>query len=424
MRKLNNAIKHDVIPSSLEVLQSPFDKLIPVWDNPALLTYRIFVDDEFGDDNNDGMSWLTPFKTLTQANRFLPTDLNGAHALIYLHPGTYSATEFFKNNGVVRLLYGGACMINEAAGAYGAYCKAGAVNPARNNNQVIIVSKNLAGFTLIFSGSASYSLDARNFSFSYDTPGYTAWDKMVLRPDESLPPTRLLTIDSSFTSEGGLSLDLRNTQSAGICFISKFNGFIRSCKISGGTGQASTASNYWRGAFLGEGLGESSSFELSSINLGWHTNFQPPGGINWQVSGIRSFFSSAQAAHLFTINFNTSSFLYEQGSLPDAAVPQIRLEATARGSYYYHSSILSLVDNSLNPHLTKNYADNISKSFVNPSIKSVANNVILKTSASAPLDAYLDASNLVFYLDEVTGKLKLKLKYSDGTIKSGEIALT
>ena len=420
MRKIDSFLKNQNITPK-DLLQFPFSLTVPVWDNPALLTFRLFVDSELGDDNNDGMSWQTPFKTLIKANNFLPQDLQGTHALIYIHPGTYTGTQFNKNNGEVKLLYGGACMVNETTGAYGAYCKAGSVNPARSNDQVIIIcsGQNFLGFR----GTALYWMGAVNFNFAWNVAGYTAWDRIVVKPDNNnLPPT-LISINSYFISEGGLTLDLLNTAQKAFAFQNNFSGFIRSLKIIGGTGECSTASNFWRGVFMGEQSGEGSSFELSSYPMGFHPSFQPPGGKNWQVSGVRCLFTSAQGAHLFTISFDSSVFLYEQGSLPDANPPDIRLESSARGIYNYHSTIFNLVDNSTNAHTVKNSFDNITKTFLNPSLKSVSNNLIIKALSTVPADSVLDASNISFYLDEAGNKLKIKLKYSNGTIKNGEVVL-
>jgi len=48
-----------------------------------------------------------------------------------------------------------------------------------------------------------------------------------------------------------------------------------------------------------------------------------------------------------------------------------------------------------------------------------------KAPTSAPVDGDFHASDICFYLDEVNHKLKVKVKYSDGTtIKTGEVALS
>ncbi len=50
--------------------------------------------------------------------------------------------------------------------------------------------------------------------------------------------------------------------------------------------------------------------------------------------------------------------------------------------------------------------------------------VFIQAQSAAPTDAEIDNNEIVLYLDEVANKLMVRLKYSDGTAKDGEIALT
>lgn len=47
-----------------------------------------------------------------------------------------------------------------------------------------------------------------------------------------------------------------------------------------------------------------------------------------------------------------------------------------------------------------------------------------KVAVAAPTDANLNNATVTFYLDENANKLMVRVKYSTGTLKSGEIALT
>ena len=50
--------------------------------------------------------------------------------------------------------------------------------------------------------------------------------------------------------------------------------------------------------------------------------------------------------------------------------------------------------------------------------------VTLTAPNTALADSVLENNNIHFYLDEGTNTLKVKVKYSTGTIKTGEITLT
>lgn len=49
---------------------------------------------------------------------------------------------------------------------------------------------------------------------------------------------------------------------------------------------------------------------------------------------------------------------------------------------------------------------------------------ILRTPNSAPVDADLDNSTISMYLDQAGNNLKVRVKYSDATLKTATIALT
>src|SRR5207245_11673956 len=50
--------------------------------------------------------------------------------------------------------------------------------------------------------------------------------------------------------------------------------------------------------------------------------------------------------------------------------------------------------------------------------------VALGAPSSAPTDANLNNSNISFWLDETGNNLKVRVKYSSGTLKTATIALT
>ena len=62
---------------------------------------------------------------------------------------------------------------------------------------------------------------------------------------------------------------------------------------------------------------------------------------------------------------------------------------------------------------------------INPGVKvNDSSEVFVSLQSSAPTDAEIDNNEIVLYLDEGANKLMVRLKYSDGTAKDGELALT
>lgn len=51
-------------------------------------------------------------------------------------------------------------------------------------------------------------------------------------------------------------------------------------------------------------------------------------------------------------------------------------------------------------------------------------NKVAYGASSLPADADVENGQIVFWIDEATNKLKVKLKYAAGTVKVGELALT
>jgi len=50
--------------------------------------------------------------------------------------------------------------------------------------------------------------------------------------------------------------------------------------------------------------------------------------------------------------------------------------------------------------------------------------VFIKARSSAPTDGDIDNNEIVFHIVEGSDTLDIRLKYSDGTLKTGSIALT
>jgi predicted RecA/RadA family phage recombinase len=52
------------------------------------------------------------------------------------------------------------------------------------------------------------------------------------------------------------------------------------------------------------------------------------------------------------------------------------------------------------------------------------NDINIRAKTSAPADAFLQGGSIVFWIDEATDKLMVRVKYSDNSFATGEVALT
>lgn len=50
--------------------------------------------------------------------------------------------------------------------------------------------------------------------------------------------------------------------------------------------------------------------------------------------------------------------------------------------------------------------------------------VFIRAQSAAPTDADIDNNEVVLHIDEVGNTLSVRLRYSDGTLKTGTVALT
>tara|TARA_R110000824_G_scaffold102100_7_gene242291 strand:+ start:3173 stop:3382 length:210 start_codon:yes stop_codon:yes gene_type:complete len=50
--------------------------------------------------------------------------------------------------------------------------------------------------------------------------------------------------------------------------------------------------------------------------------------------------------------------------------------------------------------------------------------VFVRAQSAAPTDADIDNNEVVLHIDEVGNTLSVRLRYSDGTLKTGTVALT
>jgi len=426
MRKLNNAINSGEIPNPADIEVYPSSSLRQVWDGP-LLTLGIYLDAELGNDENDGLSWATAKKTLFAAQKLIPFDLKGIHVLIFLHPGVYleDQVEFYHLNGVVRFIWVGS-FINTANTPYANYVRNGAVNPIRNDNQVIIKIKRC----LILQSSARschYSFNQSDFAKPYYQTGFCYWDRMVVAKasaaDGGNGNNHLVLSQCSFGSDDGFTFDATEITNNYFGIESWRNSFItlNSIRIVGGNVGAGQCFGSWRGAIFPHG---DDYIYFKCFTIGFAAGFAPVSGKQWEIINFKQLLcANPTGSVVYAVDLPTDKIYFDPG-VTGLTAPIIRFEPNVSGSVFVNLTQVSIVDGSTSNHTIKNYADSTTKTFLSPNVIDLSNNINIKTKNAVPADAVLLNEFATFYLDQATNTLKVKLKYSDGTVKSGEIALT
>lgn len=439
MRKLPHFLKNkNLIPQ--DIIQFPHHLLVTFpWGAKGFV---YFVDPVNGNDNNNGFTLSRAKKTINAVLDSLPADLLGYEVRIFLHPGTYTNIDnrsviYIKSiNGYIRFHWLGTYanpddpdFVNNSYSQWLLYLLDSA--RVRSNDQVVISAvdvHNVIGscfssdFALNYSTSVLF--ESNNFAKSWDSPSsqYAYRFKFI---SDSANTENIIYADKlrGFYFMNPVEIDPSNCLYMAV-FFNSTQGRIDSIKFipSSYSSFIQRTGNY--AGFIVFGGNTTNQFILENVyypSNAYHPSFQKESN-PWNFTGCRQALTFQDGSSPIINIFNNVQF--NQGILPDSNPPLIYLSSNAKPVINLNLSLFNLADNSIANHTIKNTNTNITSVFVGPGIKNVANNFLFNLSSSQPDSSYLNNKDIAFYLDEANNKLKLILKFSDGTVKTGEILLS
>ena len=444
MRKLNNAIGSGFLPSPSNIDTFPNDDLILAPWNANILVQ--FVDSTRGSDDNDGKTLATAKKSFQAALDSFPNDLKGYEARLFVHPGTYTnsgseAPIAIKNkNGTIKFNWlglwanlGDAENTGNASAVWLSNLLGGV--PVLSNDKIIVKGKNVTfgdGSAFFTSWDQNFTLqihiESCNFSKVWSEPSCNYAYRWKFMQDETEYSTSIWSIVSPyktklFFTNNPIEIDFTHAQRAGLSLACQ-TGRVDGIKFTSSLLSAvNTETQYYSGlVFIGpECTADVLLCDVWFPSNGYHPDFKKTNDtVGWVVEGVRKFINFCDnSSAIVTIG---SNMIYNQGVLPDANIPAIYFN-NSKASLTYNSDKCTVVDTSIQPHYIKDAKTNFVKQFLSADVVKLGNNLVQQVHTSAIADADLRNKDVSFSLDEVTNKLMVKLKYSNGTVKTGEIAL-
>lgn len=425
MRKVSEFLRHNQLKGS-NIQQFPYSDLKTSWWNANVKMLAYFIDPELGDDNNDGLSWSSALKTLGALAAYLPLDLQGYQCHIFLHPGTHIVdnVNFTHINGRLHLNWVGS-FINSAESDYAEFVRCGQVNPIRSDDPTIILVDHALQF-VSFNRSCIFQFSQQDYDKAWNQAGFCYWDKLIFKKDTSRPthvPYHCLEIyNAGFFTDSGFTIDTtdQKTNNWTPVMIADSDPAINAVRIVGGddaSGPGQTTSS-WRGAMYFHNCNTT----IKKFTIGFADGFEPASGKQWEVVNYKLIINSGpDVPNNHNLNLPSGAVNFDAG-VTGLTKPIVRLSEATEGNIKLDFSEVTLTDASTIPRVITDLDSGNTWSYISANMLEDGNHFFMVAAASAPSDNSLLNGQAAFYLDESGHNLKIKVKYSDGTVKTATVA--
>lgn len=382
-----------------------------------------WVDGTFGNDNNDGKTNRTAYKTIKKLNEVMPEDLEGRTAFVLLPAGqTLTFNEniwFYKKNGNIVFKWVGA-WIDQVS--YSDQDKFGLwLNPdstahklVGNNGQVLF---NFHGHNLTLTGDKTiqYIFDSFDNRIPYGNNSHRHYyNRFVFYTDVS--QAEYLTFqDCKFSNYNawGMEIRMQNIVYRAVVFNGMYSGWCNGFKIQGHAGF--TSINDWVGAVVFSNNKIDFNVDRAWEPSGYYASgYACPSGeyINWEIiaMGERQLFAFEDTNFG---RFNFWNMTYTQGDIPQTGLPYFWISYYGLSGNiitYLSSRMYPKTDRCLNIHILDDKSTNKSYQYFNTNLKQDADT--LKVTKLIKFDSLPnDSTNLkkgMLYFDRLTGVIKRK----------------
>ncbi len=415
MRRLTPFLQHRNINPS-RIIQFPFDDIHTFsWGEKA---FRIFVNADNNSGIEDGRSWDTSFKTIQQAVDSLPDDLMYFNAFILVAGGNYSFPSIrTKKNGIIFFEYIGDTWNNV------------------NDSDFQTLGRTFSASPALLQQSTAIDLSGRNIEIHFRSrnqawnwvyngwrvkimPGSSFYDAVTISGDLHLLITNMVLDASHATYTNFRTLFRVINPSSSLCGLS-----IETFSV---IGRGNDSTGDWQGIIAISDNTESIKLNIGvSWNFGWASGKTSPNSKRFVFNNLKKFFTMHPVATTIVprMNIDLSSIDFTAGDTGQTKIIMSINSYHYGGKIKIDDNLVDLIDNSGKiGELNKTTAGTVTY-YIGKGMKFNNTVPIFSTHNSVPADALIGNNDVTFWIDETSNKLMFKLKYNNGTVKSGEITL-